>query len=79
MSRWNYRLIDHGSYVAIHGVFYRDGKPELYQEKPEELLEYKGSYPEMETPREILAWQLKMMSRALALPALRKEDFEHAA
>ena len=32
---WNYRLIDYGSHVAVHEVYYDDeGKPTAYTTRP---------------------------------------------
>lgn len=34
---WNYRLINFGSYIALHEVYYMDGKPRSHTADPASL------------------------------------------
>jgi len=33
-NSWNYRIIDHGDWLGLHEVYYRDGKPHSYTAEP---------------------------------------------
>lgn len=60
---WNYRLIKHGPFVSIHEVYYDDdGKPVSFAGPPADL-GYMAN-------REEMVAEIKLVMRALSLPAL---------
>lgn len=67
---WNYRVINHGSWVGIHEVYYeKNGKLSSY------TTDAVGVACSAEEGAKGLGETLAMMRRALDEPALRPEDF----
>lgn len=67
-SSWNYRVIKHPTYVAMHEVHYNaKGQPTMWTENPVTL--------SAETSEE-LAEVYAMMARALTDPVLNEEDID---
>ena len=71
---WDYRVIEFGDddpYRAIHEVYYKDGKPEYYTERPASALwaTHEGMWDD---PHKIL----NQMMTALDKPVLHASNFE---
>lgn len=67
---WNYRIIDHGEHLALHEVYYRDGKPSSYTAGPVAFICGKD-----EGPQDIIRSLAKALNDATNKPVLHLADF----